>query len=160
LPAPTWHPRITTLKKTYNPTPPDEQHPNKAATNTSRLYARAVQKNASYQPSLAEQAREQNLCTVHSTVFPVDFVKVSGRKWVSNNGPEGICGAVSVFTLEHEPDNGYMWNYTEQYIYTNKTGGLFGVCEKLKDEAAKLYSWRGQFTPVQLNCQELRFKSY
>jgi len=137
--------------------------PGRAASEQSYYeYIKAVcacrTKECILSAQLADQARDQNRCTVYSTVFPVDFVKVSGRKWVSNNGPEGICGVVSVFTLEHEPDHENLWNYTEQYIYTNKTGGLFCVCEKLKDEAVKLYSWKSPFN-VQLNCQELRFKT-
>ena len=61
---------------------------------------------------LEQQTHEQNECTIHNSVFPVDFVKVNERKWVSNNGPEGICGVVSVFTIEHEVNDPILWTYT------------------------------------------------
>ncbi len=102
---------------------------------------------------LEQQTHEQDECNVYSTLFAADFVKVSERKWVSNNGPEGICGVVSVFTIEHEPNDAILWTYTEQYIYTNNAADA--VC-KLAHDQTSTYSWKaGQ--SVRLKCEELKF---
>jgi hypothetical protein len=70
---------------------------------------------------LEQQTHQQNECTVHSAVFSVDFVEVNDRKWGSNYGPEGICGVVSVFTIEHEAHSADLWTYTEQFTYMNNS---------------------------------------
>jgi hypothetical protein len=102
---------------------------------------------------LEQQTHEQNECTVHSAVFPVDFVKVADNKWVSNNGPEGICGVVSVFTIEHEPSSTSLWTYTEHYTYTNNSAGF---CKGLPDSETSAYSWKSG-TNVRLKCEEIKF---
>ena len=102
---------------------------------------------------LVQQTHEQNECTIHSAVFQVDFVKVADNKWVSNNGPEGICGVVSVFTIEHEPTSTLLWTYTEQYTYTNNGTGL---CKGLPNSETSTYSWKSG-TNIRLKCEELKF---
>jgi hypothetical protein len=104
---------------------------------------------------LEQQTHEQNECTVSSTVFSADFVKVGERKWVSNNGPEGICGVVSVFTIEHEPTATDLWTYTEQYIYTNNTADW--IC-KLAHNETSTYSWQSGNT-VRLKCDDFKFET-
>jgi len=104
---------------------------------------------------MEQQTHEQNECTVYSTVFPVDFVKVSDRKWVSNNGPEGICGVVSVLTIEHESSSTSLWTYTEHYTYTNTSTGL---CKGLPNSESSTYSWKSG-TNVRLKCEEFKFDS-
>jgi hypothetical protein len=103
---------------------------------------------------LDQQSHEQNECTIYNSVIPVDFVKVNDRKWVSNNGPEGICGVVDVFTIEHEPNDPILWTYTSHYSYTNNTQGL---CKGLKDEDS-IYAWRLP-KAVRLQCDEFNFNT-
>jgi hypothetical protein len=103
--------------------------------------------------TLERQAHEQNECTVHSAVFSSDFVRVSERKWASNNGPEGLCGVVSVFTIEHEPKSSVLWTYTEHYTYTNNTEGL---CKGLPKGESSTYSWNSG-SSVRLRCEEIKF---
>ena len=102
---------------------------------------------------LEQQTHEQDECTVHSTLFAIDLVKVGDRNWVSNNGPEGICGVVSVFTIEHEPNYANLWTYTEQYIYTNNAADA--VC-KLAHNQTSTYSWKAGKS-VRLKCEEFKF---
>jgi hypothetical protein len=104
---------------------------------------------------LEQQTHDENECTVHSTVFAADFVKVGDRKWVSNNGPEGICGVVSVFTIEHEAASTVLWTYTEQYTYTNNSEGL---CKGLPSRTTSTYSWKSGRN-VRLKCEELKFET-
>lgn len=102
---------------------------------------------------LEQQTHEQDECTFSSTEFSVDFVKVGDRKWVSNNGPEGICGVVSVFTIEHETNYTSLWTYVEQYIYTNNNADE--LC-KLAQNQTSTYSWKAE-TQVRLRCEEVKF---
>jgi hypothetical protein len=102
---------------------------------------------------LEQQTHEQNECTVYDAVFSADFVKVAENKWVSNNGPEGICGVVSVFTIEHEPTSISLWTYTEHYTYTNTSDGL---CKGLPNSETSTYSWKSGRN-VRLKCEELKF---
>ncbi len=103
---------------------------------------------------LEQQTHEQNDCTVHSVAFPVDFVKVNARKWVSNNGPEGICGVVSVFSIEHDVQSTSLWTYREQHTYTNDAEGF---CKGLKNEDTT-YSWRSG-RGVRLVCEAFTFQT-
>jgi len=103
---------------------------------------------------MEQQTHEQYDCTIHSTVFSADFVKVSDRKWASNNGPEGSCGVISVFTMEHE-GNFELWTYTENYTYTNNTQGF---CKGLPRNEAATYSWKSG-SSVRLLCEEFRFST-
>jgi hypothetical protein len=105
---------------------------------------------------LEQQTHEQNECTVHSTVFSADFVKVSDRKWASNNGPEGTCGVISVFTMEHEASSPALWTYTEQYTYTNN---IEGFCQGLPRNSVATYSWKSGWY-VRLKCEEFKFSTF
>jgi hypothetical protein len=102
---------------------------------------------------LEQQTHEQNECTFSSSVFSADFVRVGDSKWVSNNGPEGICGVVSVLTIEHEPNYTNLWTYTEQYIYTNNAADE--LC-KLAHNYTSTYSWKSEKS-VRVKCEELKF---
>ena len=93
-------------------------------------------------------------CTIYNSVMPVDFVRVNDRKWVSNNGPEGLCGVVDLFTIEHESDSPVLWTYTSHYSYTNNAQGL---CKGLKDEDST-YSWKAP-SAVRLQCEEFKFST-
>jgi hypothetical protein len=104
---------------------------------------------------LEQQTHEENECTFANSVFSADFVRVGDRKWVSNNGPEGICGVVSVFTIEREANYDNLWTYTEQIIYTNNTAD--DVCKLAHDEAST-YSWKSGNT-VRLKCEDFKFET-
>ena len=80
-------------------------------------------------------------------------MKVGDRKWVSNNGPEGTCGLVSVFTIEHEANYANLWTYTEQHTYTNSGDGL---CKGLPNTTTSTYSWKSE-KAVRLKCEEIKF---
>lgn len=104
---------------------------------------------------LEQQAHEQNQCTVYSTVFTADFVKVNDRKWVSNYGPEGICGVVSLITIEREGNEANLWTYIEQDTYTN--GNADWIC-KLAHNETSTYSWKSGNT-VRLKCEDFKFET-
>lgn len=118
-----------------------------------RALCRCQMKQCVTSVMLEEQTHEQEECTIGSSVFSPDFVKVSDHKWVSNNGPEGICGVVSVLTIEHEATDATLWTYTEQYSYTKNNADR--VC-KLAHNTTSTFSWKSGKT-VRLKCDELKF---
>ena len=67
---------------------------------------------------VAESTDNATTCTVSASTFTAHFEKVSERKWVSNNGPEGACGVISILTIEKE-DNYEAYTYTERTITGN-----------------------------------------
>jgi hypothetical protein len=103
---------------------------------------------------LRQQMGEQNECTIYNGVFPAEFLRVNDRKWVSNNGPEGLCGVVSIFTIEHEPTSAILWTYTSHITYTNNTQGF---CKGLKDENAT-FSWQSG-SSIRPACEEFKFST-
>lgn len=62
-------------------------------------------------------------CLIVTNRYSETFKKQDARRWVSNSGPEGICGVVTVTTLEQR-DGGSptYWNVTlnTRKIVTNK----------------------------------------
>jgi len=104
---------------------------------------------------LEQQTHEQDECTAYSIVFAADFVRVNDRKWVSNNGPEGICGVVSLITIERETNYANLWTYTEQNTYMHSNADE--IC-KLAHNEVTTYSWKSGKT-VRLKCEELKFET-
>jgi hypothetical protein len=89
--------------------------------------------------------KETKTCRIWANPWQETFTKQSRDKWVSNRGPNGICGVVTVSTLESEPIDPKkpdsllrVWTYETQKIVTNKAaGGPF--CDM--DETRIRYSW-------------------
>jgi len=105
---------------------------------------------------LEQQTHEQKECVIHNSVIAVDFVKVNQRKWVStNNGPDGLCGVVSVFTMELEAGSDVLMTYTEHWEYTNNTEGL---CKGLPKTDDYKYSWNSG-SVVRPMCEEFKFET-
>jgi hypothetical protein len=47
--------------------------------------------------------KETKTCRIWANPWQETFTKQSKDKWVSNRGPSGICGVVTVSTLESKP---------------------------------------------------------
>jgi hypothetical protein len=90
---------------------------------------------------LRQKESEKNECRINALSYTLKFKKVGGRRWVSNNGPEGICGVVSVQTLEHEEKYENVWTYTESSVVGNTEPEL---CKSLASQWQKpeIFSWK------------------
>jgi hypothetical protein len=90
---------------------------------------------------LREKDSERNECRVNGFTYSLKFQKVGARRWVSNNGPEGICAVVSVETLEHEEKYANVWTYTESSVVGNTEPEF---CKTLASQWQKpeTFSWR------------------
>lgn len=102
--------------------------------------------------TLEQQNEDRDKCTIRSNSFSAGFTKVTDRKWVSNNGPEGICAVVSLYTIEHEANYDSLWTYSAKFVHTNKEPPS---CNRLP-ESSYVYSWKSP-TAVRLHCEEFSF---
>jgi hypothetical protein len=87
--------------------------------------------------------KETKTCRIWTNPWSETFTKQPGDKWVSNRGPGGICGVVTVSTLESKPIDPKnpnslvrLWIYETQRVVTNRIGPL---CQF--DETRIRYSW-------------------
>jgi len=76
------------------------------------------------------------------------FTRQSERKWVANKGPTGVCGVVTVSTLERMDDT--TWRYETRRIVTNK-GEL---CNLVDETPAAFQTWTPQLT---ISCDIIEF---
>lgn len=88
---------------------------------------------------LAQQDQEKRTCRVSSQTFEADFRKSGTRKWISNNGPEGLCDLVNVLVIEHEPDAAVLWTFTHTRAAGN-TGA--GPCKGFEINKPFVFTWR------------------
>lgn len=81
----------------------------------------------------------QNLktCRISNHIFRGHFVKVSENKWVSDDGPYGLCNRVNLKTLEVK--DGWLWTYTEKITYSDDSSDF---CKGRKIDQTTTYSWK------------------
>lgn len=89
--------------------------------------------------------KDTKTCRIWANPWKETFTKQLGDKWVSNRGPGGICGVVTVSTLESRPIDPKkpspllrLWTYETQKVVTNKSVGG-PLCQF--DETKVRYSW-------------------
>lgn len=80
------------------------------------------------------------------------FTKVAKNKWVSSEGPTGLCNAVILMELEHEPNYSNLWTYTRTRTYADQKSEL---CKGLEVGTPLTYSWKEK--AIELNCQFIRY---
>lgn len=61
-------------------------------------------------------------CLIATNQFTVQFKRVNKFKWVSNEGPKGICNIVNVTTIERDKSSEYLWNFTQVRADADKEG--------------------------------------
>ncbi len=88
---------------------------------------------------LAQQDQEKRTCRVSSQTFEADFRKSGSRKWISNNGPEGLCDLVNVLVIEHEPDATVLWTFTHTRAAGNTDAG---PCKGFEINKPFVFTWR------------------
>ncbi|MGI0014737.1 MAG: hypothetical protein ACREBU_15045, partial [Nitrososphaera sp.] len=82
---------------------------------------------------------EQQTCSISSHNFSAEFKRIGPHKWVSNQGPQGMCNVVLVQTLEHESNEPILWTFTQSTV-TGDTSEPF--CKGLIENRPPVtYSW-------------------
>jgi hypothetical protein len=95
---------------------------------------------------------EMRTCEVWTTGWENAFTRQSDLRWVSNEGPSGICGVVEITTLEQEKANSPLWTMETRKIVTNKNADQT-LC-KIPDETPAKYTWRD--STRKLPCEFIR----
>lgn len=93
-----------------------------------------------------ELDKSMKTCTLLANNYEVIFKETSPEVYTSRRGPEGACGVVSVNVFTPDANAGYLYNYREQRVVTNRSASVpIGVgemkCSNI-DESSIEYSWR------------------
>ena len=88
--------------------------------------------------------RETKTCRILTAQFSQTFHRTTADSWVSNQGPEGLCGVVTVSRLERaNAGSSSFWVYTTKQVVTNKAATSSPkFCGSL-DESEHFFDWRG-----------------
>lgn len=90
-------------------------------------------------------SKETRTCKIRTSSWRETFIQNASRVWVSNRGPAGTCGVISVSTLEERPmdpnakTKGPSWIFEAQKILTTKTG----ACGQADEEGKVRYAIAG-----------------
>ena len=97
---------------------------------------------------------ETKTCKVFSDYegWTAKFKKVAPNKWISNEGPSGLCNNVFLFTLEHEPKYPTLWTYTQVRTYSDQENKF---CKGLEVNKPLIYDWHGK--TIELNCKFIEY---
>ena len=91
---------------------------------------------------------DRQTCGITTLNYEQTFQRLNALRWVSNEGPTGLCGVVTVTTLQE--DSGY-WTMDNRKIVTHKTASP--ICD-IFDERPETLS--GQNTRRPLPCTFIR----
>lgn len=86
--------------------------------------------------------QEVHTCNVHqSKSLDIFNYNYETNSWVSQSGPNGVCGTITIGSLVQDSKN-HFWSYVEKTIRTNSEGILpTGQSCKLFPEHTLNYSW-------------------
>jgi hypothetical protein len=90
-------------------------------------------------------SKDTRTCKIRTSSWRETFIQNASRVWVSNRGPAGPCGLISVSTLEERPGDpnakskGPSWLFESQKILTTKTGS----CGHADEEGKVRYAVAG-----------------
>ena len=83
------------------------------------------------------------ICRIFTNRYSATFKRQDERRWVSTQGPDGVCGVVAVTTLEHTTDSPTtgVWaaKMDTQKIITNKSASP--ICNAFTTDPEKL-DWK------------------
>ena len=93
----------------------------------------------------SELDRSLKTCSLVANPYEATFQETSPGIYTSRNGPEGPCGVVSVSVFTPENKFGFLYNYREQRIVTNKGSSMPLALGEMKcsdlDESSLEYNW-------------------
>ncbi|RLU00982.1 hypothetical protein [Ketobacter sp.] len=106
---------------------------------------------------MAEYTKRIESRTCKMTEFDLgdfNFKKVHDNKWVSNNGPVGLCSAIVVMVLERHSQHSYLWSYSQSKQYTDLSTDM---CKELnRVNEPQTFSWNAP-KPFPMKCDFIEF---
>jgi hypothetical protein len=83
---------------------------------------------------------------------PVTFKKVNPNKWVANVGPQGLCSAVYLYTMENDPKYPSLWTWSQVRTYADRSSEF---CKDLQLNHRMEYSWKAEGPAI--SCETVSF---
>ena len=103
-----------------------------------------------------DQKRESlKSCRVSAAEFNATFKRVGERKWLYNPGPMGLCGAVTVIELQHEPESNLLWTFKQTRVSVGQSDDE--ICKHIEVDKPVIYSWRYP-NAAKLSCEKIDFR--
>ena len=99
--------------------------------------------------------QDTETCNIATYEYDVTFQKIEPNKWISNEGPTGVCQTVHITILENEEANPTFWTYKSKKSYLNKKNTF---CAGMEDQHEfEIYSWQ-YLSPLPMGCKYIDFR--
>lgn len=103
---------------------------------------------------LTIMVKEQTCKVIEYDIGDYIFDQVNQHKWVSTNKPSGICGAVTVLSLEKNPEHQTLWKFDQVRHYTNTETETCKELDAMNQPIS--YAWNGR-SLIEMNCKYIEF---
>jgi hypothetical protein len=114
--------------------------------NTAMLVAFCKNPTEEVMANIARYTYEKDTktCSILTAQYSQVFQRLTGDSWVSNEGPDGLCGVVTISRLERvSAGSSGFWVYTVKRVVTNKASASSPqICGSL-DESEHFFDWKG-----------------
>jgi hypothetical protein len=88
--------------------------------------------------------RDAKTCKILTANFSQTFERVTADSWVSKEGPDGLCGVVTISRLERVgAGSTSFWVYTTNRVVTNKGSSTAPQFCKSLDDGEHFFDWKG-----------------
>jgi hypothetical protein len=102
--------------------------------------------------------KEARTCIVGTNNFSLQFKRVAGSQtWASNNGPDGLCGVVTVALLEPDAKYPNFYNYIQKKVVTIPSASMLGnmKCSDMIEQGEYKFVWQSR--DVYARCDYIKF---
>lgn len=80
------------------------------------------------------------------------FKRVGPNKWISVDGPSGLCNQVVTIILEKDPKHPSLWTYTQMRSHTDQGP----ICKDFEVGKPLIYSWQEKRS-IEMKCEFIEF---
>ncbi len=89
------------------------------------------------------QSKQQRTCGSQLGTYSIEFKQIGKGRWLSNEGPQGLCKIVRIYQLDLNPSAPELWTLTQKNITTGDVSNpmckMFANAEQ--QEPVEVYSW-------------------
>lgn len=89
------------------------------------------------------QSKQQQTCGSQLSAYSIEFKKIGKGRWLSNEGPQGLCNIVRIYQLYQNPSSPELWTLTQKNITTGDVSNplckMFANAEQ--QEPTEVFSW-------------------
>jgi hypothetical protein len=117
-----------------------------AEQNVAMLVAFCKTPNEENALSMARAAfqRDVKSCRLYMANYSQTFRRITADSWASNEGPDGLCGVVTISRLERvNAGTSQFWVYTTKRVVNNKSSASSPQFCKTLDESEHFFDWKG-----------------